>query len=65
MWIPDLFMKRLLESGSMWSLMDPDECPGLNDVYGDEYETLYLKYESEKKYRKRVATVDVWNAILT
>ena len=65
MWIPDLFMKRLLEPGSMWSLMDPDECPGLNDVYGDEYEALYTKYEDEKKYRKRVATVDVWNAILT
>jgi ribonucleoside-diphosphate reductase alpha chain len=65
MWIPDLFMKRLLEPGSMWSLMDPDECPGLNDVYGDEYEALYMKYEMEKKYRKRVATVDIWNAILT
>ena len=65
MWIPDLFMKRLLEPGSMWSLMDPDECPALNDVYGDEYEALYTKYEMEKKYRKRVATVDVWNAILT
>ncbi len=65
MWIPDLFMKRLLEKESMWSLFDPDECQGLSDVYGEEYERLYLKYEEEKKYRKRVATIDLWNYILT
>ncbi len=65
MWIPDLFMKRLLEKDSMWSLFDPDECPGLDDVFGDEYESLYLRYENEGKYKKRVATMDVWNYILT
>ncbi len=65
MWIPDLFMTRLLEKGSMWSLFDPDECPGLSDVFGEEYERLYLKYEEEKKYKKRVATIDLWNYILT
>lgn len=65
MWISDLFMKRLMEPNSMWSLFDPDECPGLEDVYGEEYEKLYEKYEEEKRYKKRVATTDVWNAILT
>ncbi len=65
MWISDLFMKRLMEPNSMWSLFDPDECPGLEDVYGEEYEKLYMKYEEEKRYKKRVATTDVWNAILT
>ncbi len=65
MWISDLFMKRLMEPNSMWSLFDPDECPGLEDVYGEEYEKLYMRYEEEKRYKKRVATTDVWNAILT
>ncbi len=65
MWIPDLFMKRLTEKDSMWSLFDPDECPGLSDVYGEKYEELYHKYESEKKYKKRLPTIEVWNAILT
>ena len=65
MWLPDLFMKRLLEPGSMWSLFDPDECPGLSDVYGEEYEELYTRYENEGKYKKRVSTMDVWNGILT
>ena len=65
MWIPDLFMKRLTEKDSMWSLFDPDECPGLSDVYGEKYEELYHKYENEKKYKKRLPTIEVWNAILT
>ncbi len=65
MWISDLFMKRLTEKNSMWSLFDPDECPGLSDVYGEEYEKLYLKYENEKKYKRQVPTIEVWNAILT
>jgi ribonucleoside-diphosphate reductase alpha chain len=46
LWVSDLFMKRL-ESGEKWSTFDPDECPGLNEVYGDEYEKLYLEYEAK------------------
>lgn len=45
LWIPDLFMKRV-EEDSNWTLMCPAECPGLMDVYGDEFENLYKKYES-------------------
>ncbi len=65
MWLPDLFMKRLLEKNSMWSLFDPDECKGLNDVYGEEYEALYLRYEEERKYKRRIPTMDLWKFILT
>lgn len=63
LWVPDLFMKRV-ESDSMWSLMCPHECPGLTTVYGDEFETLYLKYESEKRHKKQVKARDLWNHIL-
>ncbi len=44
MWVPDLFMKRV-EENSTWSLMCPNECPGLADSYGDDFEKLYEKYE--------------------
>jgi len=63
MWMPDLFMKQV-ESDSDWYLLDPDECPRLNDTYGDEYEELYWKYVSEKKYRKKVKAQDIWVKIL-
>ena len=62
--ISDLFMKRV-ESNSEWCLFDADECPGLDDSYGDEYEKLYLKYELENKQRKKVQARKVWNYILT
>lgn len=42
LWIPDLFMKRV-NNDEKWSLMCPNECPGLDDVWGDEFETLYKK----------------------
>uniref|UniRef100_A0AC35TXJ4 Ribonucleoside-diphosphate reductase n=1 Tax=Rhabditophanes sp. KR3021 TaxID=114890 RepID=A0AC35TXJ4_9BILA len=53
LWIPDLFMKRA-KSDDMWSLMCPNECPGLADCWGQEFEALYVKYELEKKYRVQV-----------
>jgi ribonucleoside-diphosphate reductase alpha chain len=62
-WIPDLFMKRV-EKDEMWSLMCPDECPGLVDTYGEEYEKLYESYELQKKYKKQVKARDLWNLIL-
>lgn len=63
LWICDLFMKRV-ESNEMWSLFDPNECPGLSDAYGDEFEKLYEKYEKEEKYRKQVKAQDLWFEIL-
>lgn len=63
LWIPDLFMERV-ETDSEWSLMCPDECPGLNDVYGEEFNKLYRKYESEKKFRKKIRARELWDEIL-
>jgi ribonucleotide reductase alpha subunit len=42
LWVPDLFMKRV-ESDGHWSLMSPNECPGLVDSWGEEFEKLYEK----------------------
>ncbi len=65
LWISDLFMKRV-EGNQMWSFFDPDECPGLTDAYGDAYEALYMKYESEGKAKgKQVEARKVWNAMLS
>ena len=63
LWIPDLFMKRV-KTGGMWTLMCPDECPGLSDCYGDEFERLYAKYEAEGKGRKTIKARDIWFKIL-
>ena len=63
LWIPNLFMKRV-EKNEDWSLMCPDECPGLFDCHGDEFEQLYLKYEKEGKVRKTVQAQTLWFAIL-
>lgn len=63
LWIPDLFMKRV-ENAEMWSLMCPNECPGLSDVYGEEFEKLYTAYESEKRYRRQVPARDLWQHII-
>lgn len=63
LWIPDLFMKRV-EANADWSLFDPNETPGLYDVYGNAFEELYERYEAEGKYRKQVKARDLWNAIL-
>lgn len=63
MWIPDLFMKRVEDNG-MWSLFCPNEAPGLADVYGEEFERLYEKYENENKFRRQVKAQDLWFEIL-
>jgi ribonucleoside-diphosphate reductase alpha chain len=63
MWIPDLFMKRV-ENNEMWSLFCPNEAPGLAEVYGDDFERLYEKYESEGKFRKQVKAQDLWFEVL-
>ena len=53
LWIPDLFMKRVRDNGD-WTLFCPNEAKGLYEVYGDEFETLYTKYEKEGKGRKTI-----------
>lgn len=63
LWIPDLFMKRV-EANDVWSLFDPNEAPGLADVYGEEFERLYEKYEKEGKFRKQVKAQDLWFEVL-
>lgn len=63
MWISDLFMERV-KVGGEWSLFCPNECPGLHDCYGGEFEALYHKYESEGKARKTVKAQELWFAIL-
>ncbi|MCP4440316.1 MAG: ribonucleoside-diphosphate reductase subunit alpha [Aureispira sp.] len=63
MWISDLFMKRV-EEDSTWTLMCPNECPGLYDSYGDEFEALYLKYEREGRGRKQINARDLWSKVL-
>jgi len=62
MWIPDLFMKRVQED-SFWTLMCPNECPGLPDVHSEEFETLYLKYEELGKGRKTIKARELWEKI--
>ena len=63
MWISDLFMKRV-EEDSSWTLMCPNECPGLSDSHGDKFEKLYKKYESENKGRKSIRARELWEKIL-
>ena len=63
LWIPDLFMKRVEENGE-WTLMCPNECPGLADNHGAAFEKLYTKYEAEGKGRKTIKAQDLWFKIL-
>jgi ribonucleoside-diphosphate reductase alpha chain len=63
LWIPDLFMKRV-ESNGNWTLMCPNECPGLSDTHSEEFEALYTKYEAEGKGRKTIKAQDLWFKIL-
>ena len=63
MWISDLFMKRVQEDGK-WTLMCPNECPGMDEVHSDEFEALYLKYEAEGKGRKTIKARELWEKIL-
>tara|TARA_B100000963_G_scaffold95165_1_gene81938 strand:- start:340 stop:2721 length:2382 start_codon:yes stop_codon:yes gene_type:complete len=63
LWIPDLFMKRVEDNGD-WTLMCPNECPGLADNHGKAFEKLYTKYESEGKGRKTIKAQELWFKIL-
>lgn len=61
-WIPDLFMDRV-KNKEKWSLFCPHSCPGLSDVYGDNYKQLYIKYENQKMFKKQVDAQELWFAI--
>ena len=63
MWIPDLFMRRV-EEDSTWTLMCPNECPGLYDSHGDEFDKKYLDYEKNNKGRKTIQARELWEKIL-
>lgn len=62
-WMPDLFMKRV-EANQDWTLMCPDECPGLYDCYGDEFEQLYTRYEKEGRGRQTIKAQKLWHTIM-
>lgn len=64
MWISDLFMKRVEQNGS-WSLFCPNEAPGLSDVWGEKFEALYEKYESDGIARRVMPAQELWTQILT
>ena len=63
MWTSDLFMKRVQEDGP-WTLMCPNECPGLYDVHGEEFEKMYTDYEKAGKGRKTIKAHELWEKIL-
>ena len=63
LWIPDLFMERV-KNNEKWSLMCPDTCKGLSEVYGDEFKKLYEEYEEKGMYRKQVDAQYLWRKIL-
>ncbi len=63
MWVPDLFMKRV-EEGGKWSLFCPDKTKGLSDVYGEDFEKLYTKYEEEGLAIKTIDASELWKAII-
>jgi len=62
-WVSDLFMERV-KNNEKWTLMCPDECPGLADVYGDEFRELYTSYEAKERGRKTINARDLWFQIL-
>jgi ribonucleoside-diphosphate reductase alpha chain len=68
-WIPDLFMKRVMEGGN-WTLLSPSTCPDLHEKFGKEFELAYTAYEDkvargEIKLFKTVAAKDLWRKMLS
>nr|WRJ69955.1 ribonucleoside-diphosphate reductase subunit alpha [Oceanusvirus sp.] len=63
LWIPDLFMRRVM-SGEAWTLMCPDECPGLPDTYGAEFEDLYVRYEREGRGKRTMPARELFEKVV-
>ncbi|OZI55525.1 ribonucleoside-diphosphate reductase subunit alpha [Bordetella genomosp. 5] len=68
-WIPDLFMKRVMEGGE-WTLFSPSDCPDLHDKYGAEFEAAYVGYEArvasgELKLFKKMPALSLWRKMLS
>ena len=63
LWIPDLFMERI-KNNEKWSLMCPDQCPGLSDCHSEKFNELYKKYESEERFIKQIDAQQLWFKIL-
>ena len=63
LWISDLFMERV-HTNNKWSLFCPDSAPGLSDVYGEEFEKLYTKYEEQGLAIRTINARDLWIKIL-
>ncbi|HEX7986284.1 MAG TPA: ribonucleoside-diphosphate reductase subunit alpha [Duganella sp.] len=68
-WIPDLFMKRVMEKGE-WTLFSPSDCPDLHDLVGKAFEKAYLGYEAkaaagEIRVFKKIAALDLWRKMLS
>lgn len=63
MWISDLFMERVKADGD-WTLMCPDECPGLADCYGNDFKELYCRYEKEGRGKKTIKAQTLWKHII-
>ncbi|ACH88684.1 ribonucleotide reductase large subunit [Helicoverpa armigera multiple nucleopolyhedrovirus] len=63
LWVPDIFMKRVEENG-IWSLMCPNECPKLNDTYGDDFEYWYKHYEDKGQFREQMPAVTLMRNII-
>lgn len=68
-WVPDLFMKRVMENGE-WTLFSPADCPDLHDKYGKVFERTYVEYErraaaGELKLFRKVPAVQLWRKMLS
>lgn len=63
LWIPDLFMRKV-KANEEWCLFSPSECPGLSDMCGNDFDSLYHHYESEKREKCKINARDLWFKIL-
>tara|TARA_Y100000590_G_scaffold467335_1_gene645886 strand:+ start:1535 stop:4285 length:2751 start_codon:yes stop_codon:yes gene_type:complete len=63
LWIPDIFMKRV-EEDKDWTLMSENECPGLSDNYGEDFEKLYVKYEKKYPKLRKIKARDLMSKII-
>ena len=67
LYVPDLFYKKLLNN-EPWYFLDPSECPGLTDTFGDDFESLYSEYVEAGKFRKKLEVAEfreLFNTIVT